>query len=209
MLNNNRKGFEMLKDRLPIVAIAFLIVGCGETSISSPTTTPADNETITQESMELLKSDAKQKILKAINKARSEARDCHDGAGVVGPSKPLVWNTQLYLSAYEHSNDLAKSDTFSHYGSGTIYDVTASNLGISSSTFYQRIQQNGYVEYSTLGENIAGGQKTIDEVMEAWLKSPKHCANIMNDNFKEVGVAVVVEEGTQFGIYWTQNFGAK
>ena len=197
----------MLKDRLPIVVVALLIVGCGDISVSSPTTT--SNSEIAQESIELLKSNFKQKILDAINRARSQSRDCKDGLGIVGPTQPLIWNRELYLSAYEHSNDLAYSNTFSHYGSGTTYDITASNLGIAKSNFYQRIQNNGYVEYSTLGENIAGGQKSIEEVMNAWLNSSKHCANIMNKDFKEVGVAVVIQEGTQFGIYWTQDFGAK
>jgi uncharacterized protein YkwD len=192
----------MLREVLSIGLVAVFLVGCGDTS-SSPTSLNSD----TQISESLLKPEFQSEILKAINKARSESRDCHDGKGIVGPSEPLIWNTQLYLSAYEHSNDLAQSNTFSHYGSGTDSDITAKELGISKSFFYQRIENNGYVDYKVLGENIAGGQKSIDEVMKAWLNSPKHCANIMNNEFKEIGVAIVVEEGSEYGIYWTQNFG--
>jgi len=192
----------MLREVLSIGLVAVFLVGCGDVS-SSPTSLNTNIES----SADLLKSDFQLEILKAINKARSESRDCHDGKGVVGPSEPLIWNTQLYLSAYEHSSDLAQSNTFSHYGSGTESDITAQELGISKSFFYQRIENNGYVEYNILGENIAGGQKNIEEVMKAWLNSPKHCANIMNNDFKEIGVAVVIEEGSEYGIYWTQNFG--
>jgi len=41
------------------------------------------------------------------------------------------------------------------------------------------------------------------------LASPAHCTNIMNANFKEIGVAVVTDASSEYGIYWTQSFGAK
>ena len=150
----------------------------------------------------------KSEILKAINDARSEPRDCHDGLGLRDAVKPLSWNSKLYYSAYEHSSDLAESNTFDHLGSGTKYDITASSSG-KRSLFYERIEANGYVGYHIVGENIAGGQSSLEEVMEALLNSPEHCANIMNPNYKEVGVAIVVNPNSDYGIYWTQNFGGK
>ena len=148
-------------------------------------------------------------LLNAINKARSQARDCYPNdpsRGKVGPVPPLYWDNDLYASALEHSTDLALSDTFSHYGSGTEYDITGNG---TPSTFYERIIANGYSNYYSIGENIAGGQESIEEVMEAWLKSPGHCANIMSDKYTEVGVAIVTKEDTTYGIYWTQNFGSQ
>ncbi len=150
----------------------------------------------------------KSEILKAINKARSEPRDCHDGLGLRGVAKPLQWSSELYASAYEHSSDLANSNTFDHLGSGTKYDTTGSNNN-KRSLFYERIEANGYIDYHIVGENIAGGQNSLKEVMEALLNSPEHCANIMNPEYKEVGVAIVVNPNSEYGIYWTQNFGAK
>ena len=150
-----------------------------------------------------------QELLDAINKARSVQRDCYpddDSRGVVGPSPKLYWNDELYASALEHSTDLAMSDTFSHYGSGTEYDITGNG---KPSIFYERIVANGYSNYYSVGENIAGGQETLDEVMYAWLNSPGHCENIMNPNYTEVGVAIVTEADSTYGIYWTQNFGSK
>ncbi len=186
----------MLQVRFIIPLISLLFVGCGSV------TTTSDSDYI-----EFTKPE-QQEILIAINKARSVARDCNDGLGIVGPAKPLTWNIELYASAYEHSFDLAESNTFDHKGSGTHSDITGSNNG-NASMFFERIEANGYTEYIALGENIAGGQSNIKEVMEAWLNSPDHCKNIMSDMFSEVGVAIVVKQDSDYKIYWTQNFGSK
>ena len=182
----------------------FFFTACGNSE--KPASTEQNLDTVSN-MVSILKGENRD-ILQAINNARAVSRDCHDGLGVVGPSRALKWSDELYASAYEHSYDLAKSDTFSHLGSGTEFDITGANRG-EQSKFFERIESNGYTNYHTVGENIAGGQKDIAEVMEAWLKSPAHCTNIMNDKFKEVGVAIVVAEETTFGIYWTQNFGAR
>ncbi|MCH9740342.1 MAG: CAP domain-containing protein [Epsilonproteobacteria bacterium] len=193
----------MFKLGIFTVSVAFVLVGCGGGSGDAPAQTPTVSDITV-----VLKSENKD-MLEALNFARSVSRDCNDGEGVVGPSNALVWNDELHAAAYEHSNDLAKSDTFSHYGSGTEYDITAVNNGDGPSYFYERIEHNGYGEYHALGENIAGGQSTIEDVMKAWLASPGHCANIMSEDFTEVGIAVVTEEDSTYGIYWTQNFGSK
>jgi uncharacterized protein YkwD len=180
---------------------SLFFVGCGETS-------PTTSSTATQESMTKVITTSQVEILEAINNVRAEARDCNDGRGVVGPSVALTWSDTLYTSAYEHSNDLAVSDTFSHNGSGTASDVTGSNNG-RASRFNERIKANGFVDYSIIGENIAGGQESIESVVTAWLASPAHCTNLMESEFREIGVAVVTNEASTYGIYWTQNFGAK
>jgi len=178
-----------------------MFVGCGgESGPTSSTTTDT-----TAELSSSLKT-TNEKVLEVINKARAEVRDCHDGRGLVGPSAPLTWNDELYASAYEHSSDLATSDTFSHIGSGTASDITGANRG-KASLFNERIRANGYSEYNLIGENIAGGQESIELALEAWLASPAHCTNIMEEEFKEIGVAVVVDENAKYQIYWTQNFG--
>lgn len=181
---------------LLMISMVFLFVGCGEQSPSKTYNKSIDNS----------EKPLQTEILKAINQARSQARDCHDGLGLVEPSKPLSLNGKLYNSAYEHSNDLAQSNTFSHNGSGTEYDITGYNKG-RESLFYERIESKGYVNYTIVGENIAGGQSSVDEVMKAWLNSPDHCANIMNPRYKEVGIAIVTNPNSTYGIYWTQNFG--
>ncbi len=67
-----------------------------------------------------------------------------------------------------------------------------------------RITAAGY-RWSTWGENIARGQQTPESVMDAWMNSPGHRANILNCDFKDLGVGVHIASG---GPWWTQNFGA-
>jgi len=192
-----------IKNRSSLLIVASLfIVGCGETYAKSVTRisnlTNLSEINVTQ-----------QKFLNAINEARTISRDCYPDDPFRGEMKvthPLKWNAELYASALEHSSDLAESDTFSHLGSGTISDITGDG---KKSRFNERIIANGYANYYSVGENIAGGQQELEEVMKAWLKSPKHCVNIMNDTFTEVGIAVVLNKDSTYGIYWTQNFGTK
>jgi uncharacterized protein YkwD len=181
----------------------FLLIGCGEISSSNPTQFPNQDDVTTTINT------TQQEFLDAINKARSVARDCYPddpNRGFMNATHALTWNNNLYASALEHSTDLATSNTFDHQGSGTESDITGDG---EPSTFYERIESNGYSNYYTVGENIAGGQQTLEEAMNEWLKSPAHCTNIMKDTYKEVGVAVVVNNESTYGVYWTQNFGSK
>ena len=187
-----------------LIIISILVIGCGETSNFTPNTKNNLKSLAYEKAMQT----TKEEILNTINKARSVARDCHDGQGLVPPAPALSWNNELYASAYEHSYDLATSNTFSHYGSGTLSDTTGSNNG-KKSYFIDRIEANGYSNYRIIGENIAGGHTTIKATVNAWITSPAHCANLMNSKFTEVGVAVAVDESSEYGIYWTQNFGSK
>jgi len=185
-----------------LVFSTLLIMGCGEVT-SNDVTQTSNQEEISKINI------SQQEFLDAINKARSIPRDCYPNDPTRGEMKavnPLTWNNQLYASALEHSTDLAESNTFSHTGSGTASDITGNG---QPSKFYERIVANGYANYYSVGENIAGGQQDLKEVMDAWLKSPGHCVNIMKESFTEVGVAVVLKENSNYGIYWTQNFGAK
>lgn len=53
-----------------------------------------------------------------------------------------------------------------------------------------------------VGENIAVGHTDVVMVIEGWLSSPGHCANIMRDAFTEMGAAMVEADGSE--PYWTQ-----
>ena len=185
-----------------IILASLLLIGCGGTA-SNPVSDNAQNGDLSKINV------TQQEFLTAINKARSIQRDCYPNdpnRGLMEATHPLKWNNELYASALEHSTDLATSDTFDHKGSGTESDITGDG---KASEFYERIENNGYSNYYSIGENIAGGQENLDEVMKAWLASPGHCSNIMKDTYDEVGVAVVLNEDSTYGIYWTQNFGSK
>ena len=60
----------------------------------------------------------------------------------------------------------------------------------------ERMQQIDYA-WSAVAENIAHNQRTIAQVIQAWLSSPGHCSNLMSAEFTQTGVAVVNR-------YWTQ-----
>ncbi|MFE2283636.1 sigma-70 family RNA polymerase sigma factor [Streptomyces sp. NPDC059443] len=105
---------------------------------------------------------------------------------------PLKDDAQLRTAAQGHSDDMAQRDYFSHT------DPDGGDPG-------QRTTAAGY-RWSTYGENIAMGQQTPAQVMDAWMKSPGHRANILNCSFKDIGVGVHQGAG---GPWWTQNFGAR
>ena len=153
----------------------------------------------------------KHDYLDAINVARGNTQHC-GSRGDFSAATPVKWNDALYKAAYAHSYDLAYSNTFSHTGSNTQYDITARELSLGQgSSADQRIEHNGYTDWKTWGENIAAGsrRKTAQIVIDAWLDSDGHCANMMNPEFKEVGLALVTKEGSTYENYWTQNFGTR
>jgi uncharacterized protein YkwD len=145
--------------------------------------------------------------LNAINQARSLTQDCHS-KGVFPAVSALIWSEKLYLSAHEHSYDLATSNTFSHNGSGTSSDLTGVALGSKQSTFVERIEHYNY-RWAGIGENIAAGTNTntASIVVQQWLDSDGHCANMMKASFTEVGMAMVHNTSSTYTHYWTQNFG--
>lgn len=180
-----------------------LFIGCGTTKVykegtmvSRPYQSP------------MLGSESKERYLNAVNKVRSQGREC-GREGYFSPASSLRWSDALYKASYEHSNDMAKSNSFSHLGSSKSHDWTASVQHLKrGSSFKERIENNGYKRWKNIAENIALGAATIDEAMDQWLGSDRHCANIMNPEFTDVGMARVKKDGTQQIYYWTQNFGA-
>jgi len=187
--------------------LCFVFLGCdsGNTG-SAPTPIVNDNQPFDAPAID---NAEKLSYLDAINTARASEQNC--GSEGIKPSvSALMWNDALYKAAYEHSEDLAESDTFSHDGSGTNSDWTSQvqNLGRGSTT-KERIENNGYVNWSTIGENVAAGTTTDTalEVVQQWLDSPSHCANLMSSNYTEVGMAMVENANSFYTHYWTQNFG--
>lgn len=107
--------------------------------------------------------------------------------------KSLTLSTNLTLIANEKSKDMAVKNYFSH---------TSPTYGSP----FQMLQHFG-VKYRTAGENIAAGQRTSKEVMNAWMNSSGHRANILNPNYTELGVGYY--KGGSYGHYWTQEFIGK
>ena len=67
----------------------------------------------------------------------------------------------------------------------------------------QRVTDAGYK--GAVGENLAGGQQTLEGAIDGWLNSPGHRSTLLSDKFVEFGVAVArvpAERKSRYGIYW-------
>jgi uncharacterized protein YkwD len=135
----------------------------------------------------------RQKLLREVNAARAKGMSC--GVRRMSPAPPLAWNDALASAAARHSADMARRDYFSH----------ASPEGARVGA---RATAEGY-PWRSVGENIAGGDRTVDVVMRGWMDSPGHCANIMNSEFVDIGAACVERSGTTWGTYWTMVLGRR
>lgn len=104
--------------------------------------------------------------------------------------QPLKINWQLSRIARYKSQDMINKNYFSH---------TSPTYGSP----FNMIENFG-IKFSAGGENIAMGQKTAVEVMNAWMNSPGHKSNILNATYTEVGVGLA-KNGNGL-CYWTQMF---
>ncbi len=154
----------------------------------------------------------KSTYLKAINDARAVEQDCGI-YGIMPAVNSLSWNDNLYKASYEHNDDLIASNTFSHNGSGTASDWTATiqELG-RKSNILDRVNNNEFNKYGIIGENIYAGKygdtETLESAIEAWIDSDTHCINLMNKDYSQVGMSKVHSESSDWGTYWTQVFGS-
>jgi len=107
----------------------------------------------------------------------------------------LRLNAQLNSAAQRHSDDMARNNFFSHTGS-------------DGSSPWDRIHDAGY-NYTGAGENAAAGQRTPQEVVEAWYNSEGHRANMLNCSYQDIGVGYAYNANARYGHYWTQVFGRR
>ena len=127
--------------------------------------------------------------LARINQLRAAGASCRTG-GTFLPAAAVTWSPLLTQSAETHSQDMVAKNFFSHTGS-------------SGSSLSDRVNATGYA-WSGLGENIAAGYGSIDSVMNGWMASDSHCANLMNPAFNQVGlVCVPGTAATTYNNYWT------
>ena len=79
--------------------------------------------------------------------------------------------------------------------------------GLAGRTPGERVRAVGYKE-TLVGENIAYGPPSADDVVKGWLDSPGHCENIMDPRFTEMGLAYAPGRAPKPGLYWVQLFAA-
>ncbi|MFF3378711.1 CAP domain-containing protein [Streptomyces sp. NPDC002680] len=105
---------------------------------------------------------------------------------------PLATDALLTRAAQAHSTDMVVRQFYSH-------------TGPDGSQPWDRAAAAGSTR-RTIGENIACGQRSPAEVVEGWMNSPGHRANILKREFTHIGIGFA--GGGKAGTYWTQLFGA-
>jgi uncharacterized protein YkwD len=146
-----------------------------ETSASPQPTTSAAPPPSTKAAARVAPSTATQ-VVALVNDERAQA-GC----------KPLTEESHLTKAAQDYSDDMSARNFFAHTNPEGV-------------TFDQRIKIAGYSKPGA--ENIAKGQTSAAQVMDAWMNSEGHRANILNCSLTKIGVGVTTK-----GWYWTQDFG--
>ena len=121
-------------------------------------------------------------IIASVNRRRREA-------GLAA----LVAEPRLARAARLHAGNMAARRELSH----TI-------TGSTTSTLVSRVMDVGYV-YSAIAENIAYGPLTVEPLVDGWVRSPAHRANMLNGNYTETGVGVA--RARNGDLYFCQVFG--
>jgi uncharacterized protein YkwD len=128
------------------------------------------------------------RALQLVNQVRASGTRC--GERAFAPAPPVTLSVTLASVAQGHAADMAEHGYFEHE------DLTGRSPA-------QRVQDAGYQE-KLVGENIAYGPKSVDEVVKGWLDSPGHCENIMDPRFAQMGVAYASGQRSRRGLYWVQ-----
>jgi uncharacterized protein YkwD len=109
---------------------------------------------------------------------------------------PLRPSSRLDQAAQRHAQDMLARHYFAHESP-------------EGETVRERARAAGY-DWRAIGENIAEGQLSVDEVMSTWMHSPPHRRNILARDFKELGVGLALgRSGGEWQVEWVQVFGAR
>jgi uncharacterized protein YkwD len=106
----------------------------------------------------------------------------------------LEYDNRLASAARDHAQDMARHNYYSHDR-------------LDGHKFWFSLFDSGY-PVSKCGENIAVGLATEEEAFECLISSPSHRANIMDPDFRQIGVGHSVSATGTFHYFWVQNFGA-
>jgi len=108
--------------------------------------------------------------------------------------RPLKLQPALTEAARAHSQDLAKWDRISHFGS-------------DGSNPWDRVKRTGY-NAKLAAENVGTGQASFEEVMKGWRASPGHNKNLLLAEVEHMGIALVQDPKTEFKTFWTLVIGS-
>jgi uncharacterized protein YkwD len=128
------------------------------------------------------------RALQLVNEVRAHGARCGDRS--FGPAPPVKLSDALAVVAFGHADDMARHNYFEHED-------------LKGHSPADRVRAFGYQE-KLVGENIAYGPTSADEVVQGWLDSPGHCENIMDPRFAEMGIAYAAGQSSRRGLFWVQ-----
>lgn len=117
--------------------------------------------------------DLPQQALQAVNALRAAGARC--GGRWMPAVPPLLWSALAGQAAADHAADMAGHAALAHRGS-------------DGSQGGERLERAGYV-WSSWGENLGQGHRSVPALVAQWAASPGHCANLLNPRFTELGMA--------------------
>lgn len=185
------KVLDTAQPQTPVATSSTSISREGATATSSGVVT--GTITVTPSGARAASPALQQEILTYLNAARSKSCQC--GSTTYAAAPALALNTKLTTASDKFALDLATYNYFSH-------------TGRDGSAPWDRMTREGYI-WRAAGENIAAGYTTARSVVDGWLSSPGHCANIMNPAFKEVGVGYAYSAASTYKYYWVNDFGTQ
>jgi uncharacterized protein YkwD len=128
------------------------------------------------------------RALELVNQVRARGARC--GTRAFAPAPPMTLSGTLAGVASGHAIDMAEHNYFEH-------------VDLAGKSPADRVRAVGYRE-KLVGENIAYGPESVEDVVKGWLDSPGHCENIMDPRFAQMGIAYSAGRRSRRGLYWVQ-----
>ena len=154
-------------------------------------------------------------VMRLVNEVRTQGTlngqdatkgSCVDGTFRPGVLRPLSYSGTLAHAAVQHSEYMSQEAVGGHEETITtspyFYGVTPQNRADRSRELFGG-------PYRAVGENVAGGYESALDVMRAWMASPGHCRNLMDERYSVMGIGYRLNaawEGVGYRA-WTQKFG--
>ena len=127
----------------------------------------------------------------------------------------LLLSDTLTVACDLHTADMVTYDFLNHFtgyyrasnGRDLPLEGTRSEYFSTGTDPAERMRACGYDYNTNMGENLAAGQATAAKALAALKASPTHDANLLAKDFKVIGITMVYDEGSDWGYYWTTDFG--
>lgn len=161
---------------IDLTSFGISLSGCGDTAVAETPASDDGTTTTPADNGSIANLPFEQQVAALVNEQRA-----------ANGLAPLTLSEELSIVARAKSQDMHDNNYFSHTSPtyGSPFDMLKS-FGIS---------------YRAAGENIAMGYSTPEAVVNAWMNSAGHRANILNASYTQIGVGYVAD-----GSYWTQEF---